>query len=195
MRPGTQTADVDRILYWPIILAVAGPLVSLLPWIALAILGYPFIIVVLLGPILTLIPMAWAGAGAFAAMTCFFWAYERAWRRVVSTLILPATILVAGLNFEVIWRATQTAGDYAHFFLLYPSLRADIEKLPADKPRFLAWGWQATMTHELGIAYDESDEIASGRPSDAWKKRAEQVGVAGSGYRPLYGHFYLVDLE
>jgi hypothetical protein len=51
------------------------------------------------------------------------------------------------------------------------------------------------MTHELGLAYDESDEIASSQPSEAWKQRAKEIGVAGSGYRPLYGHFYLVDLQ
>ena len=72
---------------------------------------------------------------------------------------------------------------------------AILDKLPADRPRFMAWGWDATMTHELGLAYDESDEIASSQPSEAWKQRAKEIGVAGSGYRPLYGHFYLVDLQ
>jgi hypothetical protein len=185
----------DRILYWPIILAVAGPLVFLLVWIPIAFLGSPIIILFLLSPILVLLAFSWAGAGVFAVMTCVVWVYERAWRRLASTLILPLTVLVAGLNLGLIWHASQTAGDYAHFFRLYPTLLADIEKLPADKPRFMAWDWAPTMTHETGIAYDESDEIASDHPSEVWKQRAKQVGVAGYGYRPLYGHFYLVDLE
>ena len=55
--------------------------------------------------------------------------------------------------FRSIWRATQTTGDYIHFFQMYPSLRADIEQLPKDKPRFEAWIWESTLARERGIAY------------------------------------------
>jgi hypothetical protein len=195
MRFDVPGANNDRILYWPLILAVAGPLVFLLVWISIAALGNPIILLLLISPILILIPLSWAGAGIFAVMTCIVWIYERAWRRFASTLILPLVVVLAGLNLERAWRATQTAGDYVHLYFLYPSLLADIEKLPADKPRFMVWDWAPVWTREIGIAYDDSAEIASDHPSEAWKQRAKQVGVLGYGYRPLHGHFYLVDLE
>lgn len=47
----------------------------------------------------------------------------------------------------------------------------------------------------VGLVYDESDEIASEHPSEAWKRRVGAERVEGSGYRPLYGHFYLVDFQ
>jgi hypothetical protein len=184
-----QSANDDRFLYWPVIVAVTGPLVFLLVWIPIAILGGPIVILFLLGPILALIPMSWAGAGVFAAMMCAIFVYERAWRRLVSTLILPLAVLIAGFNLGATWRAAQAAGDYAHFFLVYPPLLADVEKLPAGQSRFKAWDWASVWSREIGIAYDEK------HPSEAWKQSAREVGVAGYGYRPLYGHFYLVDLE
>jgi hypothetical protein len=188
MRFDMQGVSEDRILYWPTILAVAGPAVVVLIWFAIVLADSP--ISSLFGWLLLfLIAAAWAfaGVGTFV-VACLELFLQRAWRRALSSLVLPLAVLVAGLNFENIWNAQ----DSAHFFLRYPSLRAEIDKMPADKPRFVVWGWRTTRNAEIGLAYDESDEIASDHPSETWKLRANRVGVLGSGYRPLYGHFYLI---
>jgi hypothetical protein len=178
----------DRILYWPTILAVAGPAVVVLIWYSIVLTDSP--ISSLFGWLLLFLIMAvWAlaGVGTFI-VACLELFLQRAWRRALSGLVLSLAVLVAGLNLETIWNAQ----DYAHFLLSYPSLRAEIDKMPADKPRFVVWGWRTTRNAEIGLAYDESDEISSDHPSEAWKLRANRVGVLGSGYRPLYEHFYLI---
>jgi hypothetical protein len=188
MRFDMQGASEDRILYWPTILAVAGPAVVVLIWLSIVLADGP--ISSLFGWLLLFLIMAvwaFAGVGTFV-VACLELFLKRAWRRALSSLVLPLAVLVAGLNFETIWNAQ----DYGHFLLWYPSFRAEIDKMPADKPRFVVWGWRTTRNAEIGLAYDESDEIASDHPSEAWKQRANRVGVLGSGYRPLYGHFYLI---
>jgi hypothetical protein len=187
-----------RIRYWTIALALAGPLAFFLVRVLLNIVSSPILIyfdLFVYGAILLFVVVTWAGVAFFDLMAVVIAVYERAWRRLMSGAILLVVILATAVNFGVAWHVGKTAGDYARLFILYPSLLADIDRLPADRPRFMAWGWDATMTHELGLAYDESDEIASSQPSEAWKQRAKEVGVVGSGYRPLYGHFYLVDLQ
>jgi hypothetical protein len=191
MSSDIQSADDDRVLYWPAILAVAGPLAVVLLWAA--IVSAPsgiFVLIYLL--ILFLAMAAWASVGVgVIVIACLQLFFARAWRRALSSLILPLTVVVAGVNFGAIWDAR----DYIPFFLQYPSLRAEIEKIPADKPRLVVWGWQTSKNDEIGLAYDESDEIASDHPSEGWKKRANEVGIRGSGYRPLYGHFYLFPFD
>jgi hypothetical protein len=41
----------------------------------------------------------------------------------------------------------------------------------------------------MGMLYDESDEIASDHPSEAWQKKAVAEGVEGTGYRPFTATF------
>jgi hypothetical protein len=186
-----------RLRYWTIILALAGPLVVFLSRVLMNILPDSFLVpsFLLVCAALVCVVVIWIGVAFFDLLAVVTTVYERAWRRALSSAIFLAVILATGVNLALAWHGGKPAGDYARFFILYPKFLADIDKLPTGQPRLMAWGWDATMTHELGIAYDESDEIASVHPTEAWQQRAKQAGIAGHGYRPLYGHFYLVDLE
>jgi hypothetical protein len=177
----------DRFLYWPLVLTLAGPAAYVLA------LNGPFVFIMFSVPYVVV--ALWLSAALVATILCGAWVRDRAWRRLISTLILPTTVVVATLNFDVSMHLGAWASDYALFAVRYPSLLADIEKLPRNEPRFIVWGWRPIWTREMGMVYDESDEIASDHPSEAWKKKAIADGVEGSGYRPLYGHFYLVDLQ
>ena len=82
-RPYMNRASNDRILIWPILLAVywsaaayqyqpgpgldPGPILSLYVWLILALVG---------------------------ATACAVWIYERAWLRLLSTVVLPLSFLV-----------------------------------------------------------------------------------------------------
>ena len=75
------------------------------------------------GWILAAIVCVWAVlAGAVAAILCGVWAYQQHWRRFFATLPLPLTVLTAGLNLNDAVYVGQTAGDYLHFYILYPSM-------------------------------------------------------------------------
>jgi hypothetical protein len=76
----------DRVLYWPTVLAVF--------WSAAFINyihgpGEPGI-----GSMPPLIVVGWLMSAGVAVMISFAWIYQRAWRRLLSTLILPLSILV-----------------------------------------------------------------------------------------------------
>jgi hypothetical protein len=78
------TSDDDRVLYWPTALAVFWFLLSaprssepgdLIP-----------------GPFLTVVcPLM---SAFIAALLCVGWIYQRAWRRLLSTLILPLSVIL-----------------------------------------------------------------------------------------------------
>jgi hypothetical protein len=108
---------------------------------------------------------------------------------------LVLTVAAAALNLKFVWHAGQAAGNYGHLLLMYPKYRTDIAELPAGEPRFLVWEWGGFASHGFGVAYDESDEIASDHPSKAWKEKADRHGVLGYGYPPAIGHFYFVDMH
>lgn len=179
-------ASEDRILFWPIILALAGPAAFVLAWsgpLILRMFFVPYIIVIL-----------WMSAGLFGIIAAIAWIHDRAWRRLLSTLILPLSVVVAGLNQTLVWSAGRTAGDYVHLLVMYPHYMATISALPVDQRQFVVFEWGGFIVGS-GIAYDASDETSSTHPSQQWKERAEQHGVIGSGYPRAFGHFYFVNVH
>ena len=179
-------AETDRFLYWPIILTVVWPAIFIITW------SGPFALIILFVPVLILI--LWLASGVFAIVTCVAWIHKRSWRRLLSTLVLPLSVLVAGLNPAFVWQTGRIGGDYIHLFVMYPRYMQTISALPADERRFVVFGWGG-FVRGYGVVYDESDEIASTHPSTAWKQRADQSGVVGFGYPRAVGHFYFVDLH
>jgi hypothetical protein len=134
----------------------------------------------------------WGGGGVtvaiIAAMTCVEWGLKHTWRRMLSTLILPLTAIVAAANLD----AFRRGGDYVYLSALYPRYSAEISKLPADKPRFKVWQWEFFPGPcGSGIAYDESDAIVFGDRST----KDEHIGTVHVEYRShAFGHFYFVTL-
>jgi hypothetical protein len=91
--------------------------------------------------------------------------------------------LAAGLR--VAWNLSAAAGDYVHLFAMYPRYMAEISDLP--EPRFKAWQWHFAGPCGSGIAYDESDAIAS-------RHRSTSDGLVGTvdvhDNSRAFGHFY-----
>jgi hypothetical protein len=112
-------ARTDRILYWPTALAVAC--FVLLVWSGAFGLGSmyldrPFIL------------LYWLIAGGAGVIACIAWVCERAWRRLLSTMILPLSVLVAGFNLQSVWRVEK----HVEFYLMHPGYHSAISKLPKD---------------------------------------------------------------
>lgn len=190
-----QGAREDRILYWPGVLTIAGPLLFVFVCFIASLFTWAGLFALLFVPLQALVLALWGAAGLFACMLSLEWVYARAWRRLLSTLVLVLTVAAAALNLKFVWHAGQAAGDYGHLLLMYPKYRTDIADLPAGEPRFLVWEWGGFASYGFGVAYDESDEIASDHPSKAWQERADRHGVLGYGYPRAIGHFYFVDLH
>jgi hypothetical protein len=178
-----QGAIRDRILYWPVILAVAFPIGCLLTWAGRSTLPSLF------SPaILTL----WVAAVVFAVTMCMVWLYEHAWRRFVSTLVLPLTVIAAVLYLDFVWPGDQRAGDYIHLFAAYPYYRDEISKLP--EPKFAVWRWSGSTPCNTGLAYDEGDTIASDPISEDWKEKTKNLRLDLYVESRAFGHFYFVDI-
>ena len=116
---GMAAVRTDRILYWPTALAVIW--FTLFVWpdsfgLASVYLDRPFIL---------LYWLISAGAGVIA---CIAWICERAWRRLLSTVILPLSVLVVAFNIEAVWRAEQ----YLKFYVMHPSDHGITFKPPTD---------------------------------------------------------------
>src|SRR5580704_6165574 len=126
-----QGAREDRILYWPGVLTIAGPLLFVFVCFIASLFTWAGLFALFFLPLQALVLTLWGASGLFACMLCLEWAYTRAWRRLLSTLVLALTVVVAALNVKFVWRAGQTGGDYAHLFLMYPKYRTDIAELPA----------------------------------------------------------------
>lgn len=102
-----QDAHNDRILYWPFVLAIVWPL-------AFAVVGSGSFLVMAFGAPIVL--MGWLISGVAAVLISAVWIYERTWLRLLSTLVLPLALVVAGYNLEFIWRTGQIAGDNIYIF-------------------------------------------------------------------------------
>ena len=181
-------ANSDRVLHWPILLSVAWPLAFVLVW------SGPLGLIDFLGA--PLILMAWGASAVSGALLCVGWIAQRAWRRSLSIMILPVTTLVAALNPSFIWRTGQELGAYVHFYAMRPFYLMEIAKLPISEPRLLVYNWGGELLRSSGVAYDESDEIASEHPSQNWLKRAGRTDLACRfGYTAMGNHFYLVEFD
>jgi hypothetical protein len=173
----------DRILYWPIVLAVIFPAACFFAWAGRSFLPPLFPAGVL---------MLWGAAIAFSLIMCAVWLFERDWHRLVSTLVLPLTVVAAILGLDFVWPGGQRAFDYIHLFASYPYYAAEISQLTGDAPRFHVWEWSGVGPCISGIAYDDRDELAPSMPPKVWGGRFD--GLSVSGEARAFGHYYFVDI-
>jgi hypothetical protein len=168
-----RVREHNRFLYWPAVLSAF--------WFALVIRDNDLDVRTIS------IFAAWFVSAAFSLILCLISLGEREWRRSISTLILPLGLVFTFVNYH------SRALDYVRFFSYYAAFTSDIEKRPAIEPRFMVWmlGWNPTY----GVLYDETDDITSDHPSEAWKRRAQKERVIRSGYQHIIGHFYFVDFD
>jgi hypothetical protein len=141
----------------------------------------------------------WGGAGVtvamIAAMNCVEHGLKHTWRRLLSTLILLLTAIVAAANLD----AFRRGGDYVYLSVMYPRYTAEISRLPADKPRFKVWSWADTAPCGIGVAYDESDAtglrsgICAG-PFEGYHMSSEVSGTPVSRDSGMFRHFYFVTI-
>lgn len=175
---GMRSIIKNRISYWPIFMALVCPLALVLAWADL------FVGSLLLVPVVLLFwALASMVAALFAMKVCAESGLRRGWRQALSLSVLPVTAVTAALYF--VSDAGQMTGAYVHLFVLYPRYAVEISDLSA--PRFKAWQWDFPGPCGSGIAYDESDAVAS-------RHRSTSDGFVGTtdvyGKSRAFGHFY-----
>jgi hypothetical protein len=139
----------------------------------------------------SVILILWGAAVAFALAMCAVWTYERRWRRLVSTLVLPLTGIVAVLYLDFVWPGGRRAFDDIRLFASYPYYIAEVSELTGDAPRFLVWEWSGDGRCLSGAAYDDRDELGPSMPPKIWGGR---YGVSVTGEAHAFGYFYFVDI-
>ncbi len=171
----------DRALVWPTALTFVWAVALVL------ICSGPFDLAFFGGPIL--LGIATLSAVPALALAVGF-AIERGWPQLLSALVLPVAILITWLNLHAVWESAILAGGYAHLNAMRPFYLYRISKFPAaSRPNVTFFDWDGLTS----AVFDETDEVASSHPSEAWKERAglpcdvTQVNSAG-------GHFYVVRL-
>ncbi len=65
---------------------------------------------------------------------------QRAWRRLVSTLILPLTTVTAALDPVLVLSPEMKAGTYVHFFMMRPAYLSEVRRA-ADHPHLRYFEW------------------------------------------------------
>lgn len=183
----------DRLLCWPIILALGWPVALVLVWTAPDPWGFVAVLAVRL---------FWAVSAFAAFIAALVWLRRRAWRRSLSMLILPLTALAAFLNEDFVVHATNQVGSDLQLLTTLPTYTPKISKLPADEgPRLGVFPWRDLngfgmyLGYEL-LVYDESDEIAlpAQERSEGWNEKAAATDLHCrlTGVDHAFGHFYFV---
>jgi hypothetical protein len=173
-------AEDDRILYWPALIAAGCPVACV---VALASPLLPSLLFLL-------VAVFWASAVSFTVVSCAEWARGRAWRRVLSGLVLPLSSLIVGINLQASWQAANTAANDIVLLASYSSYRAELAKEPADQPRFKVWQWSGAGPCFYGVAYDETDKIAS-QPWEEYDQHGKETVTSDA---RAFDHFYFVDI-
>jgi len=183
----------DRFLYWPIMLALGWPVALVLVWTGPDPWGFVAVVAVCL---------FWVVSAFGAFVAALVWLRRRAWRRSVSTLVLPAIALAAFLNESFVAHATIRVGSDLQLLLTLPTYSREISKMPADEgPRLGVFMWRDLNGFGLDLGYellvfDESDEIAlpAQDRSEGWKEKAAATDLHCrlTGVRHAFGHFYFV---
>jgi hypothetical protein len=182
--PGEQPRD--RFLLWPLGLAIGWPLVAMV--VSTASLFYSFIFV-------GNVAIFWVASTVPVLCSAFGWLKQRAWRRFLSAIIFPVVTLIAATNYEASWQIIRAGGGLIHLWVMVPTYRLEIAKLPRREGRRTAYfPWGGWMT-DIGAYYDESDEIAkpASERSVVWKARHED-GCSFTRVVPGGGHFYVVEI-
>jgi hypothetical protein len=177
----------DRVLYWPMAISVFWPA-------GLVLVSYgPSDLEVFGAPLLVLL---WGISAFYFLVLAIACAIERAWRLLLSVLVLPLTTLIAFLNLGLVWRTASWAGLELHLSIMRPFYLHELSNIPTGEPRLMFFKWWGGITHTDGLVYDEGDEIASGHRSQAWQKKAAQAGFPCDAlYAPLGNHFYYITMR
>ena len=153
----------------------------------------PFKLLVIGAPLVILF---WAVSAAATLFIATAYAYDRAWRRLLSLMIFPLITLVGGLNLGFVWWTGMELGSYVHFFVMRPVYLREISKLPSDEPRLVLFYWGGLFHKSNEVVYDESDEITLpwDTQSKSWMKRAARTDAECPvlGCISMGDHFYIV---
>jgi hypothetical protein len=186
----TSQANKDGLYLWPIFIAAAAPLVLVLA--GATPLGVNFLWV-LVG--MRAVLLLWAAAGLWSAWLSIAALRHRAWRGVLSALILPAAVLVVAVDPVRFVQRCREWGDILNFEFLRGTYQARAAALPkTGQPKLAVFNRGGMVWASKGIVYDESDEVTlpPGRQSSAWVERASHTELTcGFWVRPLGSHFYL----
>jgi hypothetical protein len=182
-----RALPVDRVQYWPSLLAMLWPVTLTLIW------SGPFVLAFLGAPVVLLL---WGISAFFVLSMCLINAAERAWRSALSLAVMPATALLAILNPSIVWGTAICMGDHLHLWAMRPSYLSQIATEPTNQgPRLMIFAWGGFVIGHAAV-YDESDEIMlpPSERSAAWNKRAAgtelECGIEAA--ERAGSHFYIV---
>jgi hypothetical protein len=146
----------------------------------------------------------WLVAGVSSLTWSIHSAMRKAWRRSLTTSILPIVLLVVALKPLGFLQTCNYIGEAARFVALKPSYDRQIAALPATRgTRLAVFIWDGFLGASNGVLYDETDQVTL-RPrhqSPEWLATAsrtelkaatqDQAGPCGYSVRPLWDHYYL----
>jgi hypothetical protein len=188
----------DAVLRWPFLWVLVACCIFALPFTFHG--GDLLLVMSLLTPLpyMFAIGEVWLACGAFA--TIWGGLRHRHWRRCLSALVLPAFLMLVGLNPREALSVAEAIGERVRLQFAKPGY---FEKINAGRsdgaPRFASFPWGGWAGLALrSMIFDESDEILldDSKRSAAWKKR-----VAGSELtchfmaEHMEGHFYKVHYQ
>jgi len=185
----------DAFLRWP----------SLWVLVVCCILAFPFcfhggdllVILSLLTPLPYIVAIGAVLLACGALATIWEGLRQRHLRRCLSALVLPAFLMLVGLNPEEALSVAEDIGERVRLQFSKPGYYAKINSLSADKGQRLAvfpWAGFAGLADRV-MVYEESGEVLldESQRSQAWKKRAEKTDLACKFMAfPMEGHFYKV---
>ncbi len=120
---------------------------------------------------------------------------QRAWRKALSAVLLPGVLVLYLFNLSSLAALSADLGEELNFYIMCPYYQSRVAQLSEKKGQRLAVfvldGWGPIAN---GIAFDDSDEIASpvGSQSVAWKARATGTELSTKCWSAshIQGHFY-----
>jgi hypothetical protein len=188
-----HSAGEDHFLYWPAIVAFGSPIVLILTWVASDTGRFEAQVAAYL---------LWCGAAIVVFVAILIWLRRRQWRRAVSAVVLPASVLAAMFNLHFVGRASIWVGDRLELLATLPTYSREIANLPHKQgPRIATFLWR-DLNLGFGLAfgyeflvYDESDEIAlpAEQRSAAWRENAgSDLKCRLTGVEHVFGHYYFV---
>lgn len=142
----------DRILYWPVALAIVWPLLFALLWLLCEVFWLELISEVLFIIFGGGLAAMWVASVIVASRLMIRWVAVRHWRMVLSTLILPLSFLLMLLSLAVLWNEIGTAANYVKFFPNFPSYFAKVgAQFPAINAILIAALVALLMTFAVAI--------------------------------------------
>lgn len=176
-----------RVVFWSLLLSIAWPVALVLVW------TMPFELAFYAGPLAIL---GWILSGIAGLVHAGIAFSQKAQRRAIAILILPASALAAATDVNQLWDTSMKWGQYLHLAAVKSDYQRQVAQMTGDGPKLASFTWGRFVDVTQGVVYDESGEFgqkAEAR-SAAWNARAAGTLAACEvvDRLPAWDHFYVV---